>query len=776
MSAQIERLYSLLPSLYRQRDQLRGEPLRALLSVLDREFQALEADTLATYANWFIQTCDSWAIPYIADLVGVRDMSQDKHIFPTQRRQVGNTIAYRRRKGTLAVLEHAVADGTGWAAAALEFGRDLSITQDLKQVRAGMGRTVDLRDVQALADPEGAFASLTHAAEARRIDPVPAGSRPGLLGDRRSRRRGKYNLPNVGLFFWRLFSFAMSGNAAHLVDKAEQAARPRYTFHPLGQDMQLFTRPEPTFSLTERVGPANVPAPITRAALSADLQTYRQRYRRLVAGSGSGSSGGSGDPVGEASTLAFGPGRSIHVRYEQASVAGSGPTGETLLVIGEAPVHPSEIVVADLEGWDAADAAAAFEEWDKRGKKIALDPETGRLVWLAAGIRPGTLRVDYCYGFSGEIGGGPYRRSRSDREAGDQMANCTIPVAHNTAIDTLGKALALWKQAVGVHADNLNATIRILDSGVYDEAFDVRLPPRSRLAIVAENGLRPVLTGGPEHRIDIVGEGKLGSKGTLDGPELTLNGLLIDAQLRLLSALEEPSAAAPDGKSASPYASTTGLHLSLEHCTLMPRGLTARLDAADARTLRVTIDQSIVGPLRLPATADEVTITKSIVDGGGDHALCGPDMDGKTEHGAGPAVSLDQVTVFGEVYATRLLATDSLLYDPVTLVKLPRSQIAAGDVSFSYLPPESLGHDGLRHPQAARPGTPPPVFTSRRYGDPAYAQLGPGCPLAILGGSADGSEMGAFHDLYQLQAEQNLSALLDEYLPLGLSAGVFYLT
>jgi hypothetical protein len=69
-----------------------------------------------------------------------------------------------------------------------------------------------------------------------------------------------------------------------------------------------------------------------------------------------------------------------------------------------------------------------------------------------------------------------------------------------------------------------------------------------------------------------------------------------------------------------------------------------------------------------------------------------------------------------------------------------------------------------------------PQFTSTRYGDPGYAQLSPQCPPEISTGAESGAEMGALHDLLQAQREANLRALLDEYLPSGLEAGIFYVT
>jgi hypothetical protein len=67
-----------------------------------------------------------------------------------------------------------------------------------------------------------------------------------------------------------------------------------------------------------------------------------------------------------------------------------------------------------------------------------------------------------------------------------------------------------------------------------------------------------------------------------------------------------------------------------------------------------------------------------------------------------------------------------------------------------------------------------PVFTTRRYGEPAYCQLSQTTREEIRTGADDESEMGAFHDLFQPQRAANLRIRLDEYLRFGLEAGVFF--
>lgn len=116
-----ERLYNLLPAVYRLRDAAQDEPLRALLMVIERELQALKTDTAGLYDNWFIETCDEWVVPYIGDLLGVHGLSPVHTPAFSQRAYVANTLAYRRRKGTAAVLEQQARDITGWPARVVEF-------------------------------------------------------------------------------------------------------------------------------------------------------------------------------------------------------------------------------------------------------------------------------------------------------------------------------------------------------------------------------------------------------------------------------------------------------------------------------------------------------------------------------------------------------------------------------------------------------------------------------------------------------------------------------
>ena len=116
----LDRLYDLLPAHVRAQDQLAGEALRALLRVINGQANIVEDDIERLYENWFVETCDPWAIPYLTALLGLRPLPQPlpgnradldtprgrrRLALLTPRREAANTLAHRRRKGTLTVLE-----------------------------------------------------------------------------------------------------------------------------------------------------------------------------------------------------------------------------------------------------------------------------------------------------------------------------------------------------------------------------------------------------------------------------------------------------------------------------------------------------------------------------------------------------------------------------------------------------------------------------------------------------------------------------------------------
>src|SRR6266702_309290 len=74
-----------------------------------------------------IETCDDWLIPYIGDLVATNLVAcMDAR---GQRLDVAKTIYYRRRKGTVGLLEELASDVAGRDARVVEFFRKLGRTR-----------------------------------------------------------------------------------------------------------------------------------------------------------------------------------------------------------------------------------------------------------------------------------------------------------------------------------------------------------------------------------------------------------------------------------------------------------------------------------------------------------------------------------------------------------------------------------------------------------------------------------------------------------------------
>jgi hypothetical protein len=70
-----DRLFELLPAIYRWRDAEQHGPLQELLRVVGEQVALVEDDVRRLYDNWFIETCEEWVVPYLADLVGYESVA-----------------------------------------------------------------------------------------------------------------------------------------------------------------------------------------------------------------------------------------------------------------------------------------------------------------------------------------------------------------------------------------------------------------------------------------------------------------------------------------------------------------------------------------------------------------------------------------------------------------------------------------------------------------------------------------------------------------------------
>lgn len=251
----------------------------------------IEDDLDTWYANWFVETCEDWVVPYIGALVGIRPpppgSSSGAVRALSPRRDVADAVANRRRKGGAAALEAVALDSSGWPARAVELYRHLVRAQHLRHVRPDRPATFAVRDPLACARLGGPFDDAPHLVDVRRPNSAQT--------------RGLHGIPGLALFVWRLRAFPVTRAPAFCVDQRYS----RYLVNVLGIDTRLFA-PAPQGPAPARVsGPGDVPHPLGREEFEAAVTEY------------------------------YGPGRSLQIWRDAP----------------DNPVPAEQIVVADLTGW-----------------------------------------------------------------------------------------------------------------------------------------------------------------------------------------------------------------------------------------------------------------------------------------------------------------------------------------------------------------------------------------------------------------------------------------
>lgn len=733
-----DRLYALLPAVYRARDADQGFPLQALLRVISEQVVLVESDIAQLYDNWFIETCEDWVVPYLGDLLGYRLVHEagqpggvrtaegralNRLLIP--RREIAHTIAARRRKGTLALLDQLAHDVAGWPARVVEFYRLAAVTQPMDELRSSRGRTVDVRHPTPLDLLNGPFDRLAHTVDVRRIDS--------------HRTVGRYNIPSVGLFVWRLRSYRVERTPAYCQDELGGHC---YSFSALGNDTALFTQPEPEPEPEpERLaGELDLPVPIA-------LQAFSHR----VAG------------ATQASQAYYGQGRSLSLW-----APGWRRHGEL--------IPPEQIVPADLKNWPSPSLP----------DQVLVDPTLGRIVFSPEHLPPQGVWVAYYYGFSADIGGGEYARPIS------QPADAKV---YASKVGGLGDALKLWRTE-----QPRDAVIELTDSGVYSEQINIDLPPGHSLQIRAAQRARPIIrlldwqTNLPDSLSVSAGAG---SRFVLDGLLITGRSVTIKAPPHVKGAI----ASATEPHVCDVHVIIR--HCTLVpgwglHCDCGPhRPAEPSLELYDL-SARVDIEHSITGAIEIQQ--DEVRsgpvklhVSDSLLDATEPQrkALSAPGLIA-----AHAILTILRSTVFGEIETHAIALAENCIF--AGLLRVARRQV--GCIRFCYVTPCSrtprryecqpdlaaraevkrLGPTATPE-QVARGVTREerrvePRFTSVRYGTPAYGQLSQDGPVEIARGADDESEMGVYHDLFNPQRAANLRARLAEFTPAGMDAGIIYST
>lgn len=252
MSVSSQQLYDLLPAIYRLRDAENNEPLKSYLTVFAEQIAVIQENVEQLYDDQFIETCAEWVVPYIGDLIAYKALYNPGTKNLSQRAEVANTIAYRRRKGTATVLEQLARDVTGWPARVVEFFQLMATTQYMNHTRSHNHYAPDLRNWQALQKIDTAFDSIAHTVDVRHIDTD----------------RGRHNIKNIGLYLWRLQSYSLSKSP--LVPREPG----HYYCASLQHNLPLFNKPVAEDYITHLAEPMNVPEPINRSVMHAHLELF----------------------------------------------------------------------------------------------------------------------------------------------------------------------------------------------------------------------------------------------------------------------------------------------------------------------------------------------------------------------------------------------------------------------------------------------------------------------------------------------------------------------
>jgi len=343
-------------------------------------------------------------------------------------------------------------------------------------------------------------------------------------------KRGYYNVPNIGIFLWRLQPYPVVNAPAFSLGEG------RYTFSQIGFDLPLYNYPQSKKNTDQTVTELDVPIKIRRLALRKQLEIYNSKR-----------------------TFA----------YEKSfKIIKKVLIDEHINDAIESQILPEDILVCDLSRWDHPPPLG----------KVAVDPEYGRIMF-DKDEKIVDVHVHYYYGFSGEIGGGFYDRELSNSEEEEEETpnynlradfyHYRISKKNQEPFHSLVEAVKKWETEVD--HESRDALFEFIDSEVYTDNEDdthvsaineyilkINIPENVTIIITSENLHRPVIILNKS----LIISGKSGSNIVFDG---------------LMFALSNKSTNSTDDSQTYEKNSTiikvdkgnlSGL--TINHCTLVP--------------------------------------------------------------------------------------------------------------------------------------------------------------------------------------------------------------
>jgi hypothetical protein len=722
-----DRLWNLLPEYHRIKDAEAGYPLRGLLGSIGAEFARVESDIEEAWNDEFIETCRPWVIPYIAELLGI-ELIHD--VDGTARADVGLTTSFRKRQGTLAMLEELAETVTGWETVVVEMYRRLSWTQHLNYQDHGR-TTCDLRAPGALQLIGTPFDLHEYTVDVR--PPSPAVARP--------------NLSNIAFFLHRLVEDPFERVRPRPASTV--AGEWRFFLHPAGVDTPLFHRVKADDERDRRVDEGETHSPIRTGWLTEHLKEEDQREKTGVSS------------------------RVLEICSDGLVLTGERRSASAAFL---------SIRCADLSSWRRPPPGTLYID-PARGR-IACAPED-RLAELS-----GDLEATFSSGAAGAVGARGRQRSSStaydllEDELDEQLPSPDdanpegwqlLTVGRDGVHATLGAAISAWTSD--------KAVIRILDSSTYEE--NVTFVPRigNHLVIQAAEGQRPFVLG------DVRMIGGPGTPPIDDRMRLTLDGLHISGHLRVTAAaavdtiglvhcsvwpMEESLAG------AEPAAARGIALLGAVGRLFLARSSVGGIETTSAADRLVAVDSIIDGH------GDAAIAGEGGVRSGPATELARTTVVGSLvarELDASDCIILGQLVVRRAQVGCLRYSFVPLFGDDWAGVRTPRRYRCQPDLALTEAA-EALG-EPLRQGDPSGPGLTEeqrrtvqlevtPQFATLSPTAPDYATLLPDAPLEIRRGAEQGLEMGAWNFRQDPRRIDNLRRRLDDYLPFGLRPEIVF--
>jgi hypothetical protein len=435
-----QKLWLLLPGVYRQEDTDKFDssgPLSEMVRRMAVQCAIVRRSIDRLYEDASIETCDDWVVAYFADLLKTRLVaSMDAR---GQRLDVARTIYYRRRKGTLALVEELTSDVTGWEVKAVEFFRRMARSRhnldpvvgplDLpgsdvgklqraegllgRWTRTGIGGYADIRNAYGAGKAGTPFDEFFYTADVRQP----------------RNHQGWYDIPNVGIFLWRLRSFSV----VWCDPVAVQNCAGHFSFDPTGREIPLFDANADSRAFGDAwVSPMEWQLPGRMTTPLLDLALSEPDEMPLWAQT---------DPL----------------------------TGQTRLNSLGVATHPGPDFVAHPVGHTYAERDKASGD----ASALVVAAERGRFHYLTVPAVP--VYAAYNYGYASTIGAGPYDRR--------QIGAPIVP-----APDVTGGVNALATRLAAITPSD---TIVVGDSRTYTAVQDVTID--QSLELHSSNVQRPLV-------------------------------------------------------------------------------------------------------------------------------------------------------------------------------------------------------------------------------------------------------------------------------------------